>query len=83
MKLQVPIFDGSAREWVEAIEQVGVTVAMDSNGRNCEKLAPYLTQPVHVSKGDSVISAFPSKQISISYGINFPQVNLNLLILYI
>ncbi|XP_023731374.1 probable UDP-3-O-acyl-N-acetylglucosamine deacetylase 1, mitochondrial isoform X1 [Lactuca sativa] len=71
---EVPIFDGSAREWVEAIEQVGVTVAMDSNGRNCEKLAPYLTQPVHVSKGDSVISAFPSKQISISYGINFPQV---------
>ncbi|KAL4569463.1 hypothetical protein LXL04_025101 [Taraxacum kok-saghyz] len=74
MQLQIPIFDGSAREWVEAIEQVGVTAAMDFNGKSCDKLAPYLTQPVHVSKGDSVISAFPSKQISISYGINFPQV---------
>nr|GEV06015.1 hypothetical protein [Tanacetum cinerariifolium] len=46
----VPIFDGSAREWVEAIEQVGLTVAMDSIARSCDKLAPYLTQPVHVSK---------------------------------
>ncbi|GKC00575.1 probable UDP-3-O-acyl-N-acetylglucosamine deacetylase 2, mitochondrial isoform X1 [Tanacetum coccineum] len=27
---EVPIFDRSAREWVEAIEQVGLTVAMDS-----------------------------------------------------
>ncbi|KAL4590567.1 hypothetical protein LXL04_003500 [Taraxacum kok-saghyz] len=71
---EIPIFDGSAREWVEAIEQVGVTAAMDFNGKSCDKVAPYLTQPVHVSKGDSVISAFPSKQISISYGINFPQV---------
>lgn len=72
MQLQVPILDGLAREWMEAIEQVEIAVAMDSNGRNCEKLAPYLTQPVHVSKGDFVISVFPSKQISISYGINFP-----------
>ncbi|KAI3502530.1 hypothetical protein L1887_30651 [Cichorium endivia] len=72
--VEVPIFDGSASEWVEAIEQVGLTVAMDSNGKNRDKLAPYLTLPVHVSKGDSIIAAFPSKQISISYGINFPQV---------
>ncbi|KAI3729276.1 hypothetical protein L6452_17929 [Arctium lappa] len=72
---EVPIFDGSAREWVEAIEQVGLTVAVDCNGRSCDKLAPYLTQPVHVSKGDSAISAFPSKEINISYGISFPQVS--------
>ncbi|KVH96207.1 probable UDP-3-O-acyl-N-acetylglucosamine deacetylase 2, mitochondrial [Cynara cardunculus var. scolymus] len=73
--VEVPIFDGSAKEWVEAIEQVGLTVAMDRNGRSCDKLAPYLTHPVLVSKGDSVISAFPSKEINISYGINFPQVS--------
>ena len=62
---------------MEAIEKVGVTVAVDCNGRSCDKLAPYLTQPVIVSKGDSVISAFPSKEINISYGISFPQVNLS------
>lgn len=74
--IQVPIFDGSASVWVEAIEQVGLTDALDSNGRSCDKLAPYLTQPVHVSKGDSVLAAFPSKETIISYGISFPQVTL-------
>ncbi|KAK9064597.1 hypothetical protein SSX86_015979 [Deinandra increscens subsp. villosa] len=73
--VEIPIFDGSSREWVEAIDKVGLTVALDSNGRTCERLAPYLTQPVHVSKGDSVITAFPSNETSISYGINFPQVS--------
>ena len=61
---------------MEAIEQVGLTVAIDCNDRSCDKLAPYFTQPVHVSKGDSVIAAFPSKETNISYGINFPQVML-------
>ncbi|GKC91487.1 probable UDP-3-O-acyl-N-acetylglucosamine deacetylase 2 [Tanacetum coccineum] len=70
----IPIFDGSAREWVKAIKQVGLTVAMDSNSRSCDKLAPYLTEPVHVSKGDSVIAAFPSKETNISYEINFHHV---------
>ncbi|KAI3825151.1 hypothetical protein L1987_06627 [Smallanthus sonchifolius] len=72
--VEVPIFDGSAREWVEAIDQVGLTVAMDCNGRPCDRVAPYLTEPVHVSKGDSVIAAFPSNETNISYGINFSQV---------
>ncbi|GJZ45798.1 probable UDP-3-O-acyl-N-acetylglucosamine deacetylase 2 [Tanacetum coccineum] len=70
----VPIFDGSAREWVKAIKQVGLTVAMDSNSRSCDKLATYLTEPIHVSKGDSVIAAFLLKETNISYGINFHHV---------
>ncbi|KAF5764110.1 putative UDP-3-O-acyl-N-acetylglucosamine deacetylase [Helianthus annuus] len=73
--VEVPIFDGSAREWVEAIDQVGLTDAMDCNGRSCDRVAPYLTQPVHVSKGDSVIAAFPANETNISYGIDFPQVS--------
>ncbi|KAL8228989.1 hypothetical protein R6Q57_013889 [Mikania cordata] len=72
--VEIPIFDGSAREWVEAIDQVGLTVAMDCNGNTCDRLAPYLTKPVHVSKGDSIIAAFPSNDTKISYGIDFPQV---------
>ncbi|XP_071693853.1 probable UDP-3-O-acyl-N-acetylglucosamine deacetylase 1, mitochondrial isoform X2 [Rutidosis leptorrhynchoides] len=71
---EVPIFDGSASEWVDAIEQVGLIDALDSSGESCDKLAPYLTHPVHVSKGDSVIAAFPSNVTIISYGISFPQV---------
>ncbi|KAK4488985.1 hypothetical protein RD792_004776, partial [Penstemon davidsonii] len=71
--VEVPIFDGSAREWVEAIDQVGLKVAIDSGGKSCEKLAPYLNEPVRVQKNDSFIAAFPFPRMSISYGIDFPQ----------
>lgn len=70
---EVPIFDGSAREWMESIEQVGLTVALDCNGHSSEKLAPFLNEPVHVSRNDSLLAAFPSQKVDISYGINFPQ----------
>lgn len=72
----MPILDGSAREWVKAIESVGLKVAEDGNGNSCEKLAPFLNEPVHVWKNDSFIAAFPSPKVCLSYGINFPQVIL-------
>ncbi|KAL2233271.1 UNVERIFIED_CONTAM: putative UDP-3-O-acyl-N-acetylglucosamine deacetylase 1, mitochondrial [Sesamum indicum] len=71
--VEVPIFDGSAREWVEAIEQAGLKVAVDRDGNSCEKLAPYLNEPVHVTKNDSFLAAFPCSKVNITYGIDFPQ----------
>lgn len=79
MMSQVPIFDGSAREWVEAINQSGLKVALDSGGKSCEKLAPYLSEPVHVLKNDSFIAAFPHTKVCITYGIDYPQVLLMIL----
>lgn len=74
MPKQVPIFDGSAKEWVKAIEQVGLKVAKDQSGNNCEKMAPYVNEPMHVWRGDSFVAAFPSQKFHITYGIDFPQV---------
>ncbi|KAH6790387.1 UDP-3-O-acyl N-acetylglycosamine deacetylase family protein [Perilla frutescens var. frutescens] len=71
--VEVPIFDGSAREWVEAINQSGLKVAVDFGGKSCEKLAPYLSEPVHVLKNDSFVAAFPCSKVSITYGIDYPQ----------
>lgn len=71
--VEVPIFDGSAKEWVEAIDQAGLKVAMDCSGKCCEKLAPYLNEPVHVLKNDSFVAAFPHSKVSITCGIDFPQ----------
>ncbi|KAB5538039.1 hypothetical protein DKX38_015572 [Salix brachista] len=71
---EVPILDGSAREWVERIEKDGLVAAKDECGNDCEKLAPYLNEPVHVSKSDSFVAAFPSPKVRVSYGIDFPQV---------
>ncbi|XP_051145021.1 probable UDP-3-O-acyl-N-acetylglucosamine deacetylase 1, mitochondrial isoform X1 [Andrographis paniculata] len=71
---EVPIFDGSAREWVEAIKQAGLKVAGDDKGESCDKLAPYLTEPVRVVRNDSFVAAFPCSKVNISYGIDYPQV---------
>ncbi|KAL8520772.1 hypothetical protein ACS0TY_011359 [Phlomoides rotata] len=71
--VEVPIFDGSAREWVEAINQTGLKMAVDDGGKSYEKLAPYLNKPVHVLKNDSFIAAFPYSKVNITYGIDYPQ----------
>ncbi|KAK6921601.1 UDP-3-O-acyl N-acetylglucosamine deacetylase, partial [Dillenia turbinata] len=71
---KVPIFDGSAREWIQAIEQVGLKEAADQSGSSCEKLAPFLNEPVHVQKNDSFLVAFPSPKLHVTYGIDFPRV---------
>ncbi|XP_021292934.1 probable UDP-3-O-acyl-N-acetylglucosamine deacetylase 2 isoform X1 [Herrania umbratica] len=73
-EVEVPIFDGSASAWVEAIDQVGRKEALDRCGNNAEKLAPYLNEPLHVSRNDSFMVAFPSPKVRISYGIDFPKV---------
>ncbi|XP_031388171.1 probable UDP-3-O-acyl-N-acetylglucosamine deacetylase 2, mitochondrial isoform X2 [Punica granatum] len=72
--VEVPIFDGSAREWVEAIEKVGLEIAKDSRGNDCEKIAPYLNEPVHFWHIDSFVVAFPSPKVHVTFGIDFPQV---------
>ncbi|KAM7255048.1 hypothetical protein ACFE04_020289 [Oxalis oulophora] len=72
-KSQVPIFDGSARLWVESLEQVGLKVALDSHGNNAEKMVAHLNEPVHVRRNDSFVAAFPSQEARITCGIDFPQ----------
>uniref|UniRef100_A0A7N2L870 UDP-3-O-acyl-N-acetylglucosamine deacetylase n=1 Tax=Quercus lobata TaxID=97700 RepID=A0A7N2L870_QUELO len=72
-EVEVPIFDGSASEWVKAIEQVGLKVATDQCGNSCEKMAPYVNEPVHAWRKDSFVAAFPSQKVHITYGIDFPQ----------
>lgn len=68
------MLDGSARGWLEAIEEAGLCVAKDQNGDTMEKLEPFLNEPVTVWKNDSFIAAFPSPKLHITYGIDFPQV---------
>ncbi|KAK4264055.1 hypothetical protein QN277_029395 [Acacia crassicarpa] len=72
---EIPIFDGSASEWVAAVEEVGLKVATDHHGDSCEKLAPHLNEPMFVFRNDSFVAAFPSTMIQMTYGINFPQAS--------
>ncbi|CAJ1932658.1 unnamed protein product [Sphenostylis stenocarpa] len=70
---EIPILDGSAREWVAAVEGVGLMVATDLDGKSVEKMAPHVNEPVCAWRNDSFVAAFPSEMVQITYGINFPQ----------
>jgi UDP-3-O-[3-hydroxymyristoyl] N-acetylglucosamine deacetylase len=63
---EVPLLDGSAQEWSQAITNVGVTP-----GKNRD-YPPKLTSPVFVQEGDAFVMAMPATEIRFSYGIDFP-----------
>ncbi|KAL0908739.1 hypothetical protein M5K25_023247 [Dendrobium thyrsiflorum] len=71
---EVPILDGSAKHWVEAIGHAGMCEATDFSGNTKEKMAPVICDPKYVYRGDSFIIALPSSKFHITYGINFPKV---------
>ncbi|KAJ9153045.1 hypothetical protein P3X46_026534 [Hevea brasiliensis] len=71
---EIPILDGSAKQWVEAIEKAGLVVAVDESGNSCERMAPYLNEPVYVCKNDSFVAAIPSPNVRLTYGIDFSKV---------
>ncbi|KAF7041664.1 hypothetical protein CFC21_051429 [Triticum aestivum] len=71
---EIPLLDGSAQEWVEAIRGAGLCAAEDISGQKLEKLAPKIDEPVYLRKDDCFVAAFPSSQIHITYGIDFPKV---------
>lgn len=75
--IQVPILDGSACKWVDAIEEVGLKLAIDQRGNCCEKMAPYVNQPVYAWRNDCYLVAFPASAVRITYGIDFPQVQIS------
>ncbi|XP_065855317.1 probable UDP-3-O-acyl-N-acetylglucosamine deacetylase 1, mitochondrial isoform X2 [Euphorbia lathyris] len=45
-EIEVPILDGSASGWVDAIEEASLVVAVDQWGNSSEQLSPYLNEPV-------------------------------------
>uniref|UniRef100_A0ACD5TVE9 Uncharacterized protein n=1 Tax=Avena sativa TaxID=4498 RepID=A0ACD5TVE9_AVESA len=70
---EIPLLDGSAQEWVEAIRGAGLCAAEDVSGQKLEKMAPKIDEPVYLRKDDCFVAAFPSSQIYITYGIDFPK----------
>ena len=63
---EMPILDGSALLWVEAIAKVGVTPQVEG-----DRLI-LLKQAITVSKGDSFVTAIPADTLRFTYGIEFP-----------
>ncbi|WP_434685701.1 UDP-3-O-acyl-N-acetylglucosamine deacetylase [Pseudanabaena minima] len=63
---ELPILDGSALPWVEAIAKVGIDTQVQG-----DRLIP-LSESVTVSKGDSFVTAIPAYTLRFTYGIEYP-----------
>ncbi|WP_010470932.1 UDP-3-O-acyl-N-acetylglucosamine deacetylase [Acaryochloris sp. CCMEE 5410] len=64
---EVPILDGSAQMWTEAILKAGYRVQSEL------RLRPTLHHPVLVQDADAFVLALPEPHLSFSYGIEFPE----------
>ena len=62
---EVPLLDGSAKEWVEAIAQAGLVA-------QTEPCAVFnLEAPIWVRDGDAFVAALPASERRFTYGIDF------------
>jgi UDP-3-O-[3-hydroxymyristoyl] N-acetylglucosamine deacetylase len=62
---EMPLLDGSALEWVKAIESVG------TQSIGIERDRPVLQEPIWIREGDIFVAAIPSTELRFSYGIDF------------
>ncbi len=68
---EVPLLDGSAKIWCEAIASVGITT--NSPIFQSPSLSPVsLTAPVSIAENDAFVAAFPASETRFTYGIDFP-----------
>lgn len=73
---EVPLLDGSAKNWVEAIQEVGVVARNEESGKvshaHAITLSPFvLKQPIWVHQGDAFVAALPAPTLRFTYGIDF------------
>jgi UDP-3-O-[3-hydroxymyristoyl] N-acetylglucosamine deacetylase len=65
---EVPLLDGSAQLWVEAIASVGlVSQSVPSHGDT----GSHLQEPIWVYQGDAFVAALPAPEARFTYGIDF------------
>ena len=62
---EVPLLDGSAQIWVEAIAQVGLV------SQSGPRVVPQLQEPIWVYQGDAFVAALPAPETRFTYGIDF------------
>lgn len=67
---EVPLMDGSAKLWVEAIADVGLVSQSVPRGKGEHTRSP-LQEPIWVYQGDSFVAALPAPAPRFTYGIDF------------
>ncbi len=69
---EVPLLDGSALVWVEAIAGVGLVTQELVHPLENGQISP-IQNPVWVRHGDAFVAALPAAEIRFSYGIDFDE----------
>jgi UDP-3-O-[3-hydroxymyristoyl] N-acetylglucosamine deacetylase len=66
-QLELPILDGSAKPFLDAIHRVGI--------KRQRRYRVYwrIRKPVEINEGDKFLGVYPADQYSISYTIDFPR----------
>lgn len=62
---EVPLLDGSAQPWVEAISQAGLVA------QPAERVIRQVSQPLWVQQEDAFVVALPAPETRFSYGVNY------------
>ncbi|NJR65833.1 MAG: UDP-3-O-acyl-N-acetylglucosamine deacetylase [Leptolyngbyaceae cyanobacterium CRU_2_3] len=62
---EVPLLDGSAQVWVEAIAQTGILPQAATRPQYI------LTEPIWVQQDDAFVAALPAPELRFTYGIDF------------
>ena len=65
---ELPLLDGSARLWCEAIAQSGIV----THGDRATSNPITLREPVWIRQNDCFVAALPATQTRFTYGIDFP-----------
>jgi UDP-3-O-[3-hydroxymyristoyl] N-acetylglucosamine deacetylase len=72
---EIPLLDGSAKNWVEAIDSIGlISQELHEEGGSLQKsvkLPGTVTEPIWIRQGDAFVAAIPSSETRFSYGIDF------------
>ena len=66
---EVPLLDGSAKNWCTAIAAVGVVAHPE---RTAKRAAIALQEPIWIREGDSFVAALPAPETRLTCGIDFP-----------
>lgn len=62
---ELPLLDGSAHKWVEAIAQAGV------QPQSTPRYPIAVSEPVWLQQGDAFVAALPASELRFTYGIEF------------
>ncbi len=64
---EMPLLDGSALPWVEAIAQTGLQPLVGT-----ERLTSQITEAVWITERDMFVAALPCPELRFSYGVDYP-----------